>query len=41
MPIATSEILERARYQPEAEMQNRLIERFGLDEAARCGRSRS
>jgi hypothetical protein len=41
MPIATSEILECARFQPEAEMRNRLVERFGLDEAARCGRSRS
>ena len=33
MPIATSEILERARFQPEAEMRNRLVERFGLAEA--------
>ncbi len=34
MSIATSEILERARFQPEVKMRNRLIERFGLAEAA-------
>ena len=34
MPIATSKILERARFQPEAEMRNRLVERFGLAEAS-------
>ena len=34
MAIATSEILERARFQPEAEMRTRLVERFGLAEAS-------
>ncbi len=34
MPIATSEILERARFQPEVEMRKRLVERFGLAEAS-------